>query len=150
MINPVKAIREDHKLTQKDLAVRSGVTAQVVTKTEKGIYPEIPPNISKALVTLTGKSSLELTDEYEAWISYKLRSVRLPTEYVPFSTPQEMKVFREEVCKINNVPNTIISFCSLLSIHPFVIEKYEKGRMKETPKQLMERVDEICQLNKSS
>lgn len=151
-INPIKQIRLDHKLTQKDMASLAGVSPGVVTKTEAGVYPEVPPNLLKAICTLTGRPAVGVVDEYEAWIEYKLRSVKLPNlavELVIPSTPQEMKEFRRWICASNEVPNTIIAFSTLLSIHPYVIEKFEKGRMKEVPKQLVERVNQIWKMNQN-
>lgn len=147
-INPIKQIRLDHKLTQKDMASLAGVSPGVVTKTEAGVYPEVPPNLLKAIYTLTGRPTVWAVDEYEAWILEKLSTVKMP-KWFPFpenNDPKIMKEFRREVCALNEVPNTIIAFSTLLSIHPYVIEKFEKGRMKEVPKQLVERVTQIWKM----
>lgn len=148
-INPIKQIRLDHKLTQGAMASLAGVSSGVVTKTESGVYPEVPPNLLKAICTLTGRPAVGVVDEYEAWIEQKLSTVKFPNIYY-FSNPKEFKQFREELCKANEIPNTIIAFSTLLSIHPYVIEKFEKGRMKEVPKQLIERVNQIWQMNQQN
>lgn len=146
MKNPVKEIRQDHKLTQQALASLCGVTAQVIQKVESGAFYDIPINVLKALASLTDRSSLSIADDYQEWAVGELAQVALPPLRGSYDTPESFKEFRETVCSANDIPNTIIAFATLFKIHPFVIEKYEKGRMKDTPRQLIERVNQIERL----
>lgn len=149
MKNPVKEIRSEYKLTQVALASICGVTSQVIQKVESGAFYEIPANVLKALVSLTGRSALSITDDYEEWAVGELATVKLPTkEHMHYERPDLFRLWRGLICEINDVPDTIIAFATLFKIHPYVIEKFEKGRMDKVPKQLVERVRQIERLRR--
>ena len=143
-MNPLKAYREEYHLSQRALASLCGITEQVVLKAEQGVFPTVPPSLLYGLATLTEDSAAAIELSYEDWIKRELARVTLPTrgdnrisDYLLF------KDWMVEVCRINSVPHTINSFCSLIKIHPYVIQKYVGGKMKEVPQQLIERVKYI-------
>lgn len=144
MENPIIAFRKDRRETQRTLADIAGITEQVVLKAEQGMYPTLPPALLEALTQITGFSKYRIENEYEGWIQDELRKVKLPsvgnqmvTDYVLFNE------WRSAVCGINGVPDNINSFCRLLKIHPYVIQKYSAGKMKGVPIQLIERIGQI-------
>ena len=104
----------------------------------------MPPALLNGLSTLTGDSKTNIEQSYEDWIKRELRNVELPADGdKSISDPIFFKEWMVRVCESNAVPTTINSFCSLIKIHPYMIQKYVSGKMKETPRQLLERVEYI-------
>ena len=150
MTNPIRNYRRDLNLTQEALASIAGITKQVVLKAEQGVYPTLPPSLLKALSTVTRRESLFIENEYEQWINEELYNVRLPDQLTINYMLLDWRLFpqwREHVCKLNGVPNSVSAFCGLMKMHPYVIQKYEAGRLKSTPLQLMERIAFIRKVN---
>lgn len=147
-MNPIKSYRNEYHLSQRDLSSLCGITEQVVLKAEQGVFPTMPPSLLEGLATLTGDSKTHIEASYEDWIKRELRSVDLPTGYgVNDKILRDFVLFKDrylpDVCRINNVPVTVSSFCALIKIHPYVIQKYISGKMKEVPRQLVERIEYI-------
>ena len=140
--NPIVTMRRyDLRLTQAELADRAHITEQVVLKAEQGVYPTLPPSLLRMLSYLSGASEDKIEKDYENWILSELKKVKLPsvgnqmvTNYILFNE------WRSTVCGINGVPDNINSFCKLMKIHPYVIQKYSAGKMKGVPVQLIERI----------
>lgn len=140
LVNPIKRIRETAGKTQKDYASLAGITEQVVLKVEQGLYPTLPPSIHRVAAMLSITETMEgIEDEYEEWIKQELKSVKLPNTILPVS-PSDMVTWRSIVCRLNEQPNSVVALCKLLKINPYVIQKFEAGRMKQTPLQLAERI----------
>lgn len=137
-MNPLKQIRESAHLTQREAASIAGITEQVVLKAENGMYPTLPPSILGAFASISGEAKEVIEYRYEAWIDQELRKVKLSS--VGFETPESFIVWRGIVCKMNDVPDTTNSFAKLFKINPYVIQKFEAGRLKQTPLQLVERI----------
>lgn len=144
MENIITRIRKEYRVTQAYIASLAGITEQVVLKAEQGMYPTLPPALLEALHEITAISKARLEHEYEEWILSELARVKLPsvghqmvTDYILFNE------WRSSVCGINGVPDNINSFCKLLKIHPYVIQKYSAGKMKGVPVQLIERIGQI-------
>lgn len=142
-MNPIKAYRTEYHLTQRELASLCGITEQVILKAEQGVFPTLTPSILRGLETLTGDSKENIEKSYEDWILRELATVDLP-DGTSDGIIRDHLLFKDKylpmVCHLNNVPVTINSFCSLVKIHPYVIQKYASGKMKEAPKQLLERI----------
>ena len=145
-MNPIKAYRAEYHLSQRDLSSLCGITEQVVLKAEQGVFPTMPPSLLEGLATLTGDSKTHIEQSYEDWIKRELRTVDLP-DSLSDKLLRDHILFKDSylpaVCRLNNVPVTINSFCALIKIHPYVIQKYVSGKMKETPRQLLERIEYI-------
>ena len=145
-MNPIKTYRTEYHLTQRDLSSLCGITEQVVLKAEQGVFPTLPPSLLEGLHVLTGDSKTNIELSYEEWIKRELHSVDLPD---PTSDKllRDFVLFKDsylpQTCRLNSVPVTINSFCALIKIHPYVIQKYVSGKMKETPRQLLERIEYI-------
>lgn len=141
--NPVKTLRVSCGLTQRALASLAGVTEQVVLKTEQGLYPSIPPSMYAVARVLDPSIDLDvMAFQYEQWILQELNTVRLPlaSESVQYDTPVGFINWRAHVCLLNHVQNSVNGFCKLMKINPYVIQKYEAGRLKQVPVQLIERI----------
>lgn len=145
-MNPIKAYRAEYHLSQRDLSSLCGITEQVVLKAEQGVFPTMPPSLLEGLHTLTGDSKANIEASYEDWIKRELKNVTLPPDYAD-NWLRDFILFKDRylmtVCEMNGVPVTINSFCSLMKIHPYVIQKYVSGKMKEAPRQLLERIEYI-------
>jgi transcriptional regulator with XRE-family HTH domain len=139
--SPIKLYRDEYKLSQKALASLCGITEQVILKAEQGVFPTLPPAVLNGLAYLTGDSAFNIEQSYEDWINRELPRVILPEgRDSAITNPIFFKTWMDSVCDLNDVPSTINSFCSLIKIHPYVIQKYVAGKMKEVPRQLVERV----------
>ena len=141
--NPIRKIREELGLTQSALADVAGVTEQVILKTEQGLYPTIPPSTMRAMAHLSNLSVGLIEALYEDWINQELRKVKLPTGNVlaeAWNSRHTFHGWRVVVCRLNSVPDSVNSFCKLFKMNPYVIQKYETGKMRQTPLQLVERV----------
>lgn len=114
----------------------------MILKAEQGVFPTLPPNILKSVAALTGIHPDTIEATYEEWARKELRKVALP----PAVFPKNYKLFpewRKYACDMNDVPNSISSFCGLFKIHPYVIQKWEAGKLKEPPRQLLDRIEFI-------
>lgn len=141
--NPVKKIRKDLNLTQREAASIAGVTEQVILKTEQGLYPTMPPSVLYSFGHLSNLSVGLIEAMYEDWINQELRTVKLPQAvglYDAWTSRYEFRGWRTVVCRLNDVSDTVNSFCKLFKMNPYVIQKYESGKLKQTPLQLVERV----------
>jgi transcriptional regulator with XRE-family HTH domain len=138
--NPIKILRMELGLTQGALASIAGITEQVILKSEQGLYPTLPPTVLRALSKVTGISESNIEAQYEEWINSELKLVELPPATLKFDTPESFLLWKAELCTLNEVPNSVVAVCKLLKINPYVIQKYEAGRLKQTPLQLVERV----------
>lgn len=143
-MNPIKAYREEFHLSQRALASLCGITEQMILKVEQGVFPTLPPAVLKGLNTLTGDSVENIEKSYEDWILRELKKVDLPNTNTLADTairdPLTFKQWMELVCELNGAPTTINSFCGIIKLHPYVIQKWVAGKMKEVPRQLVERV----------
>lgn len=144
MENIVTNIRKDYRQTQSSIASLAGITEQVVLKAEQGMYPTLPPALLEALHDITGFNKDRIEQLYEVWIKEELSNVKLPSVGHQMVTDHLLfNEWRSAVCNMNHVPDNINSFCKLLKIHPYVIQKYSAGKMKGVPVQLIERIGQI-------
>lgn len=141
MLNPVKRVREEHHLTMKALASLAGVGEQNVVKAEAGMG-SLPPSIVDAICTLTGETAERILVEYESWIQQELMEVKLPSGQSDKMILDRATFvdWKESVCSLNNMPSTTVGFCKLFKMHPYVIEKWESGKLKSAPLQLVQRL----------
>ena len=140
-MNPIVALRKELRITQKELAEQAHITEQVVLKAEQGLYPTLPPSLLRMVSQLSELAPGLIEANYEAWINEELKKTKLPSVGNQMVTnPVNFKEWRQKVCELNDVPNSVNGLCKLLKIHPYVIQKYESGRMKGVPIQLIERI----------
>lgn len=143
-MNPIKAYREEFHLSQRALASLCGITEQVILKAEQGVFPTLPPAVLKGLEVLTKDSQSNIEQSYEDWVKRELKKVDLPDgRDGAIRDPLLFKTWMDTVCEMNGVPPTINSFCGIIKLHPYVIQKWVAGKMKEVPRQLVERIQYI-------
>lgn len=125
----------------------AGITRQIVTMTEQGIYPDIPPSIIRAIKDEFGLLSVgNLQADHHKWIDAELDKVDIapwlerktdirvgPTEY-GFPNVGSFVEWR------NLVSDSVSSFGKLVKIQPVTIRKYESGATNNLPVQLVERL----------
>jgi transcriptional regulator with XRE-family HTH domain len=139
-MNPLKELRIAYHLSQREAASICGITEQVILKTEQGLYPTMPPSVLYAFSAYVQVTPESLESEYEYWINAELLKVKLPVGLPTPRTPAEFLQWRGHVCLLNKVPDTLNSFCKLFKINPYVMQKFEAGKLKQTPLQLVERI----------
>lgn len=144
MTNPIAQLRKEANLSQKSLSSIAGVTEQVVSRTELGTFGEIPPSIVEALITLDKNLDvMQLNRDYDNWIESEIKKCRLPdVELDPSerTSVDDWIEWRMKFSVLNRIPGTVISFCGKFKIHPYVISKWEKGRMAQIPDGVIDRV----------
>lgn len=142
MLNPIKRVREDHHLTMKALASLAGVTEQNVVRAESGMFGSLPPSIVDAISTLTGDSADRVHINYQLWVEAELKEVELPTAVSDKMILDRVtfKDWKKAVCALNGMPDTTVGFCKLFKLHPYVIDKWEGGKLKSAPLQLVQRL----------
>ncbi len=141
--NPIKRLRTELGMTQSTAASIAGVTEQVILKTEQGLYPTMPPSVLYSFAELSGLSVGIIAAMYDDWINEALLTVKLPQAVgldEAYLNRFEFHGWKTVVCRLNGVPDTVNSFCKLFKMNPYVIQKYESGKLKQAPLQLVERV----------
>lgn len=144
-MHPIKRYRTDAHMTQRELASIAGITEQVILKAEQGLYPTLPLSVLNSVSQLTGQGVTEIEDEYEAWNYAELAHVKLPPAESDslIQEPMTFKHYMHLVCELNNRPTNVNSFCKVVKIHPYVIQKWASGKMNNPPVQLLERISYI-------
>lgn len=138
MNHPLAEFRTEHHLSQDDLANLAGITRQIVTMTEQGIYPEIPPSIIKAIKDEYGVfATLHLPEEHAKWIDAELDKVNVEP-WVQDVLQNQMPISFVEWR--NEVSDSVSNFGKLVKIQPVTIRKYESGATNNLPVQLVERL----------
>jgi transcriptional regulator with XRE-family HTH domain len=141
-MNPIKEVRLDHNLTQRAFASLAGVTEQIVIRAESGMFGTLPPSIVNAVRVFTGQPSMVIIDNYEAWVEKELKEVKLPAASSDHMILDRIQFVEWKVvtCSLNDVPATTVGFCKLFKMHPHVIDKWESGKLKSAPLQLVQRL----------
>ena len=142
MINPIKEVREANALTQRAFASLAGVTEQIIIRAESGMFGSLPPSVVRAVQVYTGESNLAIIRHYEAWVEQELKEVKLPNGMSDkmILSRAEFIDWKKAVCILNGVPDTSVGFCKLFKMHPYVIEKWESGKLRSAPLQLVQRL----------
>lgn len=144
-MNPVKEVRTAHKLTMKAFASLAGITEQNVVKAEAGMGASLPPSIVDTIARLTGDPVVVIMDKYEQWIDKELKHVELPSAKHDYMAVDQklFKEWKDSVCVMNGVPETTVGFCKVFKLHPYVIDKWESGKLKSAPLQLVQRLSRM-------
>lgn len=106
------------------------------------MFGTLPPSVVKAVQTFTGESYNDIVNTYERWVDKELMEVVLPHPEADslIADPESFKNWKSTVCLLNDVPSTTVGFCKVFKLHPYVIEKWESGKMKQPPIQLVQRL----------
>lgn len=142
MDHPLAQFRNQHHLSQDELANLSGITRQIVTFTEQGIYPEIPPSIINGIKEEYGLlATTSLQEKHQEFIKNELDQLDIrpwlglangvDPHFVPAGTFVEWR---------NLISSSVTNFGKLLKIQPITIRKYESGQTHNLPIQLVERL----------
>lgn len=154
-MNPVKKLRLTYNLTQPELASLANVSLSVVSRTEAGTFTSIPPSILSAIKNFAHPSDdnakpQELSKNYSLWVKSELAKVKLPIQIIDpgyETTPEQFVTWYKLVCRINDVPQTEISFAQLFKVNIYIVSKFAKGQMLKVPQQICERVAFIRAVN---
>lgn len=107
MMNPYKAERLKRGLTQKQVATYSGVTTQVVTNLESGLYYKPPIRLDP---------TQHLATSYRKWVRFRRQENSFMfNDY----TLSDFEMFR-----ISITPS-FRGFCRLLVFQPSMLQEYE-------------------------
>lgn len=167
--NLVKHLRETAHLSHKDLAIKCGVSTQVVLRTEQFLYPTMSPAIAKVLPALSGyqiqpgalqavylRQRSQHIREFGVWLqdAVDYRSTiskalaHAEEHYHPRKSPVEY--FRTFVFEHYGLPNSRIKFCASTGVHPFLLSQVEHGRISwEQSKQLRTALADVMDLQQS-
>lgn len=142
MEHPLASFRDSHHISQDDLANLAGITRQIITLTEQGVYPEIPPAIIKAIKLEFGPLATRgLNEFHHEWIDWALNQVDI-APLINIDAPDQLPVgVRSFVQWRNLISDSVSSFGKTVKIQPVTIRKYESGATHNIPVQLVERLE---------
>ena len=145
MEHPLAKFRDSHHLSQDDLANLAGITRQIITLTEQGVYPTIPPAIIKALKYEFGPLATRgLQESHEEWIHRELDAVDVrPLMHIEMNhiEPDRLPVGVNSFVQWRNlISDSVSAFGKLVKIQPVTIRKYESGATHNLPVQLVDRL----------
>lgn len=125
--NPFLRIREDNNLTQLQLQRDLGLSsAQVIRRTEQGLYNHPTPRITQYLADLSGLPVDVLQREYTLWqIQMRKRAYSVVAAGLQYycENPQGFKLADVIKCISHFCENpSRMSFCKLLCINPAQID----------------------------
>lgn len=137
--NPLKNARLQLNLTQRELAVKVGITPNAVIKYEHGLYPEPSDKIINALsAAIDGGPSyaIALRMSYMNW-RYDRIVAAIPffkryldtSSVAPSGGENPFISWRVRHLHISSR----MEFCKLLVLHPAIVQKYEEGQMRQMP-----------------
>ena len=139
MEHPLVVFREEHHLSQDDLANTCGITRQIVTFAEQGIYPELPPSIINGIKDEYGLFATEsFQKRNKEYIKQELDKLDITSWILSpawFNDPDASFVKWR-----NRIATSVTNFGKLIKIQPITIRKYESGATHNLPKQLVERL----------
>lgn len=125
MINPLKFRREYLELTQDQLASKAGVTRQVATLAEQGLYIQPPSRLIEVLAGPNPEARQVLIANYLAWVNQKRYEnqhlfLRVDLELTKAGKHPWFTLKNQVAGKSNQ------AFCRALVYQPSLIREYEK------------------------
>ena len=142
-IHPLAEYRHSIHYSQDDLANVCGITRQIITNTEAGIYSEIPPSILKGLREELGATPKEidaLAEAHRQWIIDELAALNISPlidEHGDHFFPVGIGSFTQWRELLSD---SIAGFAKLMKLQPITIKKYETGQTNNLPQQLVDRL----------
>lgn len=129
------------------MANLAGITRQIITLTEQGVYPEIPPAIIKTIKTEFGPlAARELPQEHSAWIKSALDATDISL-WLNTTDPDRLPVGKYYGIPVQSfvewrdlISDSVSNFGKIVKIQPVTIRKYESGATHNLPVQLVERL----------
>lgn len=120
--NPYRRIRKQRNLTQKELALSAGVTPQVITNLESGLFYKPPVSVTNVITLYDGAlSEQELHLQYYLWVR-ELRSAN-GIVFQRGNLNQGWVNFRLSVHK------TFRGFCRQLVYQPSMLQEFEERNL---------------------
>ena len=139
MEHPLVVFRNQHHLSQDDLANLCGITKQIVTFAEQGIYPELPPAIMKGIQNEYGLFATEsFQTKSKEYIQQELAKLDISSWINP-EFPNDVPA-RSFVEWRSRIAGSVTNFGKVIKIQPITIRKYESGKTHNLPIQLEERL----------
>lgn len=112
-------------MTQKDLALEAGVTPQVITNLESGLYYKPPVSVTRTILVNahTGLSEEELTLEYYLWVEELRESHSLLF--------QRSDLHHSWLAFRLSVAGTFRGFCRQLVYQPSMLSEFEERNLNK-------------------
>jgi transcriptional regulator with XRE-family HTH domain len=141
MEHPLVTFRNSHHLSQDDLANLCGITKQIVTFAEQGIYPELPPAIMKGIRDEYGLFATEgFQEKNSTYIRQELDKLDISVWLGIHNGDPDVVPARSFVEWRSLISSSVTNFGKLVKIQPITIRKYESGKTHNLPIQLEERL----------
>jgi transcriptional regulator with XRE-family HTH domain len=139
--NPVKRLRKEHKITQQQLADAGDLQRLTVLRTEQGLYEEIPGAVMDGLARLVPSLDRGLVARDYSAFQRHMRAL-----YGPLSVNRlRFDLVRAAIIKGHPLVElreksgwTQIGLCKNLCVNAGLIHKWESGKQKEVPRQLLD------------
>lgn len=133
----LRSMRTERGLSQVDLAMEAGVSRHSILRMEQLCYPTPLPNVIQALSDITGVSETELVKRYQENVHsnrelakvtyfYDVHVLWKALNFAKSSTSKHpFMVWRETVMASIGEATSRIHFCSVVTVHPAILDKYE-------------------------
>lgn len=138
--NPAYLAYIDSKKSYRELAKIYGIQVPVLQHAISGAMPHLSPRLCAIFSDITGLPEVVISFRYDRYAVYSFNMIELPEKPLnPESTVQEWRAWRKELCRLNEIPDTVIGAASLLHVSFNVITNWEKGKTENLPLQLLSR-----------
>lgn len=136
-ISFLRAMRTERGLSQIDLAMEAGVSRHSILRMEQLCYPTPLPHVIQALSDITGVSEKELVAQYQSNVASNRELAKVTYFYdaqilwtalrfaKEATTKHPFMVWRETVMRSVGEATSRIHFCSVVTVHPAILDKYE-------------------------
>ena len=134
--NPVKLFREEHNMTQEELANKAGIHRNVVTRTEGGMYSHIPTSILYVIQDYSPTDYHLYEPMFQDWINNELSFLKQDTKlnYRHVYSFDSFMKWRQWVSP------SVSGFAKLLKLQDVIINNYQNGKTQSLPVPLRDRL----------
>lgn len=123
MKNPIKDKREQANLTQQELAARAGVTRQVITLCEQGLYKTPPEGVLRTLCRMDFTAHSILLANYACWVNQQRAN------HAHLFSRVDLRITKSDrwsALKNQVAGKSQQGFCKALVYQPSLVREFEK------------------------
>lgn len=144
-LNDLATLREDHHISQAELAKSSGVTRNYIIRCEQLLYITPSTDYLTALSEITGITTFRLAETYHRQRSYAIKDSIKQLDYLLFNKMNDKDwanleralsemwegfdpwiVFRDSVMESLFIRPSSVGFARMVYIHPSQFAKFER------------------------
>lgn len=145
MRNPIKELRLERGMTQKELAELAGMTPHGLLRYEQGLYENLSNNLLTTISDHFGFTPEDHSLFIQQYDAFRLEIQRNASIYMDNPPPVQIspnhhpfETFRDHVTLRAVGTKSRIRFCILLAVNPAVVLNYDKGKQGPMPSLISE------------